>query len=78
MRDEQYLKQASKPQMETGSCIAGISPPTARQMLLERAEALRREAYDLEHLARSLPPEGAMGEQAERTLSSCVSARIYR
>lgn len=55
-----------------------ISPPSARGMLLERAEALRREAHDLETLARSLPPEGMMGEQAERMLSSCVAARIYR
>jgi hypothetical protein len=80
MPHEEFLKSSAKvdrcsPTMGLGQACRESS---AREMLLEKAESLRKEAHDLETLARELPPEGAMSPVAERALRHTVSFRLYR
>lgn len=78
MYKEQELRAAVKGGIPDRLCGANeCRQSTPREMLMGKAEELRREAHALEALAMALP-DGVFTPEVERTLTGCIAARIYR
>ncbi len=77
MRNEQTMDKCAQVSHGLSSVGNASREITLREMIRERADSLRKEAFRLEAMANEFP-EGSMSPEAEETLRRLVVNGIYR